>query len=215
MGILDPLRRAVDAVKKKLPKIRIAEKEGAGLLAVEATYSDKPEAKPEPLAAPAAKPAVSPAAAVPEATKAPAPPAPPAAAGDSPQKDGHPAPQEPAAPSSAEDIAAARPIENPEAKFFAAIDKFSLEELKRQKGDLEKMLVLLQKELSAGIVSRASYDEIRRNAMAKLHEVNFELKAISKMMERLKGKKKPARAGAAPKKGKPGKKGGRKKKVKR
>ncbi|MFH0961906.1 MAG: hypothetical protein V1820_04445 [archaeon] len=77
------------------------------------------------------------------------------------------------------------PIQNPEQKFFETIDKFSLEDLRRRKADLEKMLKLADEELASGIISQAAYSEIRKNAGEKLREVSFELKAVERLLKRL------------------------------
>ncbi len=78
-----------------------------------------------------------------------------------------------------------KPIENPEEKFFSAIDRFSLEDLRKRKSDLEKMLKVADEELSAGIITEGSYNEIRKNAGEKLREVSFELKAVEKLLSRV------------------------------
>lgn len=79
----------------------------------------------------------------------------------------------------------APPIQNPEQKFFETIDKFSLEDLRKRKADLEKMLKLADEELASGIISQAAYNEIKKNAGEKLREVSFELKAVERLLKRI------------------------------
>jgi hypothetical protein len=148
----------------KLPKIRLKEEARSGG-EVPLALVEEASGEAAPEPAPKPHPPVSPAQSPEPAPAAPEPPAPPVP-----------------------------PIQNPEQKFFEAINQFSLEDLRKKKIELERMLHLAEKELEQGIVSQASYEEIRKNALAKLHEVSFELKAVQKLIDRLRPRKKRKQA---------------------
>lgn len=173
MGILDKLKEIGANISDKFPKIKFKKDD------IEGPPEEIPGADFPPVEEPKAQAGAE------TGAKAEAP----AGETDSPKTEEKPAPAEiapvPPLPEKPMPAPEEKPIENPEEKFFSAIDKFSLEDLRKRKSDLEKMLKVADEELSAGIITERSYNEIRRNAGEKLKEVSFELKAVEKLLSRV------------------------------